>query len=164
MLLVCVACLYCIAVLELDPESHLAIQTHIQILLSLDRYKDALAFTTAQQSSDGQGRKQWQLEQAYALYKLGKVPEAATIIDAIRAESMQLDKEEDDARAVDILDAQVVSLLFTLSYDWLSCSRNEAEIPPRGLRSSSSIVRRSASDCRSGEHNDSSRALSTLGY
>lgn len=94
-------------VLELDPENHSAIQTHIQILLSLDRYKDALSFILSQQQSSTSS--QWQLEQAYALYKLGKVPDAAVIVDAIRADSMQLDEEAEYARAVDVLDAQVVS-------------------------------------------------------
>ncbi|KAK9899334.1 hypothetical protein P389DRAFT_47160 [Cystobasidium minutum MCA 4210] len=92
-------------ILELDPENHSAIQTHIQILLSLDRYKDALSFILSQQQSSTSS--QWQLEQAYALYKLGKVPDAAVIVDAIRADSMQLDEEAEYARAVDVLDAQV---------------------------------------------------------
>lgn len=96
-------------VLELDPDSHAAIQSHIQILLSLDRYKDALAFITSHQSSEEESNTQWQLEQAYALYKLGRVPEAATIVEALRAENMQLDEDGDYARAVNVLDAQVVS-------------------------------------------------------
>lgn len=98
------------AVLEIDPDNHNAIQTHIQILLSLDRYKDALTFIKSQQqqSSDTGGQEEWQLEQAYALYKLGRVPEAATIIEALRAGSMQLDEDAEHARAVDVLDAQIV--------------------------------------------------------
>lgn len=99
-------------VLELDPESDSAAQTHIQILLSLDRYKDALSFITAQQGEES--NQKWRLEQAYALYKLGKVPEASKIVEAIRADSMQLDEEGDFARALDVLDAQVVGISFRI--------------------------------------------------
>lgn len=104
------------SVLELDPENHAAVQTHIQILLSLDRYKDALSFILSRQQqskseTSPSSSSLWQLEQAYALYKLGKVPDAATIVEVIRADSMQLDEEADYARAVDVLDAQVVCLL-----------------------------------------------------
>lgn len=122
------------SVLELDPENHAAIQTHIQILLSLDRYKDALSFILSQEQSkletSPSSSSQWQLEQAYALYKLGKVPDAATIVEAIRADSMQLDEEADYARAVDVLDAQVVCILHitrrypTLTIDVVTQSRN----------------------------------------
>jgi hypothetical protein len=98
----------------LDPESQAAQRTHIQILLSLDRYKDALAFITFHQGKDSDDEtsvNEWHLEHAYALYKLGKVPEAATILETVRSESMQLDDEEEDyARSVDVLDAQIVSL------------------------------------------------------
>jgi hypothetical protein len=99
----------------LDPESQAAQRTHIQILLSLDRYKDALAFITSHQGKDSDDETsknpEWHLEHAYALYKLGKVPEAATILETVRSESMQLDDEEEDyARSVDVLDAQIVSI------------------------------------------------------
>lgn len=113
-----------LTVLELDPDSPSAIRTHIQILLSLDRYKDALAFITSRQSSSSEEDSQhpWQLEQAYALYKLGRVPEAASIVEAIRAESMQLEEEADDARALDVLDAQIVGTTITLRRIYYSCN------------------------------------------
>lgn len=141
-------------VLELDPDSHNAVQTHIQILLSLDRFKDALSFITSQQSSNTEGQEQWQLEQAYALYKLGRVPEAATIIEAVRAGSMQLDEDGDYARAVDVLDAQIVScdkVLGDCANMLMAVHSHLIEISPRGLRSGSRIIRRPDGNGGSGE-------------
>ena len=93
------------AVLQLDPSNHLGKQTQLQLLLSLDRYRETLLEIIAASENAGDYR----IEQCYALYKLGRMEEAQNVLDAVRAE--QGDADEGTQRTLDVLDAQIVCLL-----------------------------------------------------
>jgi hypothetical protein len=81
----------------------LAQRTYIQLLLNLDRYKEALAWIT----EDAERLEKWNIEQCYALYKLGREREADEVLQKSRDSAM----DEETTRTLDVLDAQIVSVL-----------------------------------------------------
>ena len=94
----------CFPVRSLDPNNRLARQTHLQLLLSLDKYADALAYATAEEQSGA-----YNIEECYALYKLGRMAEAEKVLDSLRE---AIADDEDSARTIDVLDAQIVSAAY----------------------------------------------------
>lgn len=78
----------------------MASQTHLQLLLSLDKYAEALAYATAEDQNGA-----YKIEECYALYKLGRMEEAERVLDSIRESAAE---DEDSARTLDVLDAQIV--------------------------------------------------------
>lgn len=90
--------------LRLDPSNHLGKQTQLQLLLSLDRYRETLEVIAASSNAGD-----YRIEQCYALYKLGRMEEAQSVLDAVRGE--QGNTDEGTQRTLDVLDAQIVSHL-----------------------------------------------------
>ncbi|BGO88509.1 hypothetical protein NBRC10512_003393 [Rhodotorula toruloides] len=78
--------------LRIDPSDPLALQTRSQLLIALDSYADALRSPASQGTS--------RLARAYCLYKLGRVDEARTELDALEEEDEGASDEEDRAREV----------------------------------------------------------------
>lgn len=87
-------------VLELQPENELARQIHIQLLLGLDRYREALQYIDRDETRS----QTYAVERSYALYKLGRFEQAATTVKDIKTASSDADIE----RTTAVLEAQVV--------------------------------------------------------
>lgn len=77
--------------LRIDPSDSLAAQTRVQLLISLDRYTDALNALSADADA---------LTRAYCYYKTAREPEASALLQAL--------PDEANERAVKVLEAQVV--------------------------------------------------------
>ena len=126
-------------VLAIQPENDAAQQTHIQLQLSLDRYRAALSFI----SKSPERQKRFALEQCYALYKLGRTKEAAEALASLQADEMATDGTDATQRAVEILNAQIVIRLHSKRSARLTIPK---AIPTTQLQRSTATVRRSVSN------------------
>lgn len=85
-------------VLRLTPADDVAAQTRVQLLVTLERYTDALA------ALDASGAHETSPARIYCLYKASRVSEAREAVTA-------LEDEAREDRTVQLLEAQVVRLI-----------------------------------------------------
>jgi signal recognition particle subunit SRP72 len=83
------------SVIHLDPKDSVALQTKLFLLLRTAKYQEALDLSTPSSNSNA-----FDFESAYALYRLQREAEAASLLD---------ETEDTDDRGMMFLHAQIVS-------------------------------------------------------